>query len=347
MNQLHPSRLRRFFAGRSHLPAAGPHVFQEQARRFDAAQTLIRALYAFLLYLAVTQFTELGSLLDRATYAPLWPVAWLHWASVGVGNRLLLGFYVVTNLLGAFLPERRAARLLVFLGLLEYVALKNSYGKIGHSLHLPLIVAGLLVLLPAGWHRASETVSRRLRQTTLLVFWLVQAAVLMSYTMSGAAKLGAALWQAAQGQPNAFLPGGLGAFIAQRLIETHSTSLFGGWIIRHPFLTWPLLPATIYAEFFAFWAAFRPAVARPWAALLIVFHAGTFFTMTITFPQSCFLLAILFFASPFEPDHLRWQNAALELPLFGGWQKKWQSKRQAPVVSDGRKVAAGPPRAKT
>ncbi len=324
----HPSRLRRFFAGHSHRPIAGSRVFREQARRFDTAQTLIRAIYAFLLYLAVTQFTELANLLDRVTYSPLWPVAWLHWFNTGTGHRLLLSFYVATNVLGAFVPEWRAARVAVFLGLLEYVALKESYGKIGHSLHLPLIVAGLLVFLPTGWHRASETVRRRLRQTTLLVFWLVQAAVLMSYTMSGSAKLACAFWQVAHLQPNAFGPGAVGSLIAQRLIETHSTSLLGAWIIRHPYLTWPLMPTTIFIETFAFWTAFRPAVARLWASLLIVFHVGTFFTMTITFPQSCFLLAILFFASPFAPDDLRWQTVWLEVPLLGGWWKKYQSRNR-------------------
>ena len=327
----HASRVRRFFAGKSHLPAAGPHVFQEQARRFDTAQTLIRALYAFFIYFAVTQLPELGGLMDRATYAPLWPVEWLRWTGAGTGHRALLFFYVATNVLGAFVPEWRIARLLVFLGLLEYVGLKESYGKIGHSLHLPLLVAGVLVFLPRGWHRASETVSRRLRQSTLLVFWLAQAAVLMSYTMSGAAKLGGALWQVVHLQPNALLPGAFGALIAKRLLDTHSASLLGGWIIRHPFLTWPLFPAAIYVEWFALWVAFRPAVARAWAAALIVFHVGTYVTMTIAFPQSCFLLAVLFFASPFEPDNLRWQNVVLEVPLIGGFWKKWQSEKRVSV----------------
>ena len=335
-----PSRIRRFFAGHAHRPAAGPHVFREQARRFDTAQTLIRAIYAFLLYLAITQFSELGGLAERATYAPLWPVAWLNWIGTGTGHRLLLSFYIATNVLGAFVPEWRAARLAVFLGLLEYVALKNSYGKIGHSLHLPLIVAGILVFLPHGWHRASEDAGRRLRQATLLVFWLAQAAVLMSYTMSGAAKFGAALWQIAHLQPNAFAPGALGAFIAQRLLQTHSASVLGAWIIRHPLLTWPLMPATIYVEMFAFWAAFRPAVARVWAAVLIVFHVGTFFTMTISFPQSCFLLAILFFASPFEPDNLHWQMVGFEVPLAGGLWKKWKSRPRAHDVIEGAPVDA-------
>ncbi len=59
-----------------------------------------------------------------------------------------------------------------------------------------------------------------LRQSTLLVFWLAGPAVLMSYTMSGVGKLGGALCQLVRLQPNAFAPGGLGALIAQRLLQT-------------------------------------------------------------------------------------------------------------------------------
>ena len=290
----------------------------------------MRAFYAFLLYLAVTQFPDLPSLLDRAASAPLWPVAWLDRAGAGpAGTRALMAFYLATNILGAFTPAWRAGRLLTFLGLLEYVAFKNSFGKIGHSFHLPLLVAGVFVLLPAGWDRPAPQVRRRRRQTALLVFWLAQAVVLMSYTMGGVGKLGGALYQLFTGQTNAFGPGGLGAHVAQRLLETHSVSFFGAWIIRHPFLTWPAFPAAIYLETFAFLVAFRPSLGRPWAALLILFHVGTYFTMTITFPQNCFLLAIFFFPSPFEPEPFpAWQTRLLEVPVLRNLYKFWQAARR-------------------
>ena len=212
----HPSRLRKFFAGRSHLPAAGPHVFQEQARRFDTAQTLIRALYAFLLYLAITQFTELGNYLNRPAYAPLWPLDWVRWTGVGADNRLLLFFYVVTNLIGPFVPESRVARVAVFLGLLEYVALKNSYGKVGHSFHLPLLVAGVLVfpapgLAPGernGWTAAApDDPARFLARPGGGAHEL--------HDERGRQAWRGGVWQAVHGQPNAFVPGALGAFIAE------------------------------------------------------------------------------------------------------------------------------------
>ena len=153
---------------------------------------LVRAFYAFLLYTAVGTFTTLPLLLDHTVTVPLWPVAWLRDADPATGPRVLMAFYLATNILGVFTAAWRTGRALTFLGLLEYVALKNSFGKIGHSLHLLLLVAGVFLLLPAGWERPAPQTGRRRRQETLLVFWLAQAAVLTSYTMSGVAKVGVA-----------------------------------------------------------------------------------------------------------------------------------------------------------
>ena len=315
-------RCRRLLSGEPPAPDA-ESPFRAQPRRFTAAQTLVRAFYAFALYLAVTQFTTLGDLLARRPYAQLWPVTWLHWTHGTQGVHALLALYFVTNVLGPFFVEWRAARVAVFLGLLEFVALKNSYGKIGHSLHLPVLVAGVLIFLPAGWTRSSALAPRRLRQETLLVFWLAQAAILLSYTMSGLGKLGGALWQLCTGQPNAFLPGAFGEHVAQRLVQTSSPSTLGDWIIHHPWITWPLMPAAVAIETFALLAAFRPSLGRPVAALLILFHVGTYFTMTITFPQNCLLLALFFFASPFEPTNPDWQRAIFSVPFARLSWTKW------------------------
>lgn len=338
LRRFHFSRVRHWLAGSpppAGLPRCGGSVFRAQARRFTVAQTLVHAFYAFLLYLAVSQLTDnLPFTFNHVPPAPLWPVLWLGHATKDFGPRLILAFYLATNILGAFTPAWRASRLLTFLGLLEFVAYKNSFGKIGHSLHLPLLVAGVFVLLPEGWHLPAERVRRPRRQETLLVFWLAQAAILLSYTMSGVAKLAAACYQLFTGQPHAFGPGGLGAFIAERLIQTHSSSYLGAWIVRHPFLTWPALPAAIYLETFAFLVAFRPSLARPWAATLVLFHVGTYFTMTIIFPQNCLLLALFFFPSPFEPEPVHpWQVRIFDVPLFRNLYKIWQTMQTRRSVS--------------
>ena len=273
------------------------------------------------------QFTTAGDLLSQRAYSPLWPVGWLSWTHGTAGGYALLGFYFTTNLGGFFFVRWRAARLAVFLGLLEFVALKNSFGKVGHSLHLPVLVAGILIFLPTGWTLPAPSAPRLLRQRTLLACWSAQAVILMAYTMSGLAKLSGGLYQLVTGQPSVFLPGALGEHIAQRLIQTSSHSTLGNWIIHHPWLTWPLMPSAVVFETFALLAAFRPSLSRPVAASLILFHVGTYFTMTITFPQNCLLLALFFFPSPFEPLNLSWQTVLSDVPLARWIWTVWQSKR--------------------
>jgi hypothetical protein len=312
-------RVRRLFAGNSPASTArADGVCTGQMERFAIAQTTVRAFYAFALYfLAAAQFPDFNKLIDHPPLAPLWPVGWLNWVPTpNLGVRALLGFYAVATLAGLFWPGLRWARIGVWLGLLELVALENSSGKIGHSLHLMVFIAFALILLPAGWDRAAAFVNRRTRQSALLVLWLCQAVILLSYTMSGIGKLGGGIYQLAHGLPNAFSPGGLGAHVAERLLQTHSRSFFGDWIIDHPWLTWPAFPGAIYVELFSFWIAFRPALSRLWAGALITFHLGVFLSMTINFPQNCLLLALFFFQSPFQPGKVSWREALADLPMM-------------------------------
>jgi hypothetical protein len=324
-------RFRRLFA----LPAGrSPDTFTGQARRFAVAQTVLRCFYGFLLYVAISQFDDFGGFIARRTFAPLWPVVWLHWTHSPNATLALLAFYTGSSVLASVWPGPRWTRALAFLGLLEFVALKYSFGKIGHSLHLLVLVSLLLIFLPAGWDaaRPAAAQARGLRQSTLLVFWTCQAAILLSYTMAGLGKLGGAIYQIAAGQPNAFLPSALGAHIAQRLLQTNSTSALGAWIIGHPALTWPLMPLPVYLELFSFWIAFRPPLQRLWAAALIVFHVATFFTMTINFPQSCFLLAIFFFPTVWQQASCSVWQMLLNLPLFGDFLRLGMLRRAIPVA---------------
>ncbi len=327
MNRL-VRRGRRFFG----VPRSpGQPVFAVQGQRFTAAQTVIRCFYAFLLYLAIAQFGDFAGFIARAPFSPLWPVLWLPRTHPAGAIKVLLAFYTGSSLLAAVWPAPRWTRGLAALGLLEFVALKYSFGKIGHSLHLLVLVSLVLIFLPRGWETAARVASRCLRQSTLLVFWTCQAAILLSYTMSGLGKFGGALYQMALGQPNAFLPSALGALIAQRLLQTNSTSALGGWIILHPWLTWPLLPLPIYLELFSFWIAFRPSLQKLWTAILVVFHLGTFFMLTISFPQSCFLLAIFFFHSPWQFGRPGLGKMFLDLPFFGDLVRMGLDAKAAPA----------------
>ncbi len=307
--------------------AGGLSIFAVRTAGFSSTQGLIRAFYCFNLFLTVTRFPEFlypGRMPSSALL--LWPVAWLALVPSTLGYLLVFGLHTLGSSLGALLPQWRAARVLAFLGLLELIALDNSKVKIGHSMHLMVLVACLLVFLPAGWEQAAGLVHRVIRERTLLVFWACQATIMLSYTMSGLGKLGGAFYQVALGQPNVFSPDALALHTAERLAQTDSTSLLGSWLLAHPWTGWPLMLLTFYLQLFAFWVPFRPALGRWWAAGLLGFHAGSFFLMTINFPQNCFLLALFFFKSPFLPvPEPGWRRILEDAPWFGALFRRWFS----------------------
>jgi hypothetical protein len=251
---------------------------------------------------------------------PLWPVYWLHWVDLYWGARIIMVGAFLSVLMGAFLSKYCWVRIAVFLGLLEFLGLKYSFGKIGHSTHLMLIVSFIFIFLPRNWDDA-KPLPRCTRQTVLLIFWGVQAFILMTYTLAGLGKIGGALYQLAMGQMHAFHPEALAYHIAERLLQTGNSSLLGVFFIEHPWFGFPAMLLMLYAQVFSFWIAFRPSLHRLWGALLILFHISVSFTLSIHFHPQVFLVALFFVYSPFRRS-LTLRETCAELPLFGVFFRK-------------------------
>lgn len=307
-------RLRKFLQSRS---AVGTRdSFQMQTRAFGHARLLVRCYYAGLLYFAVALLPDWPGILERTAPSPLWPVAWLRFTDLRTGIAVILSLYLVGSLAGVMLTEKRWARALAFIGLFEFVAFNYSFGKIGHSLHVWVLTAFLLIFLPDAWEKTVYPL-RVVRQRFLAVFWACQALVLLVYSMAGLGKVVGAVYQFSVGQTHALMPGALAAIVANRLVQTNSQSLLGPWLIDHPLLGWPFMMADIYLQLFAFRVAFRPSLHKLWAFGLILFHIGSFLLLTISFAQSILLLALLFVCSPFRSSRESWRSTVADLPLFG------------------------------
>lgn len=319
---------RRFLAGNA--PSAPAHgAIRAQAARFGLVAGLVRAFYAFSLFLVAHRLPEFARSSVPGSSFLLWPVSWLSWLPApNVGMWAIFGLWLGGTAVAAFVPQQRWARILAALGWLEFVALNNSSVKIGHSLHLVILVAAVLVFLPRGWHLPAAAATRMLRQRTLLVLWTAQAAVLLTYSLSGLGKFLGAFYQFARGEIGAFSPNALAYHVADRLLQTASVSVLGEWLIAYPLLGWPGMLFTVYLQCTAIAVAFRPALQRWWAAGLAAFHVVSFFTMTINFPQNVFLLALLFFHSPFAPaEPPPWSRLLGEVPLFGAvWRRLAKAK---------------------
>jgi hypothetical protein len=286
---------------------------RRQTQQFQTTRVVVRCYYVGLLFLAAATMDDWPAYLGRTEALPLWPVYWLRMVPLQAGVLGILIGYLVAALLGAFFSHRRWARSLAFLGLLEFVAMDNSFGKINHAHHLWVLTTFLLMFLPNVGDAARD---RATRQRFLTVFWACQAITLLTYTMSGLGKVVGAVYQACAGQNNILMPSGLATLIASRLLQTGSTSWWGPWLITHPWYGWPLGLASIYLELFAFWIAFRPSLLRWWAAGLILFHIVVFLCMAVGFIPVVLLLGLLFLAAPPCQEERSTLGAARQLPLL-------------------------------
>lgn len=306
----HP--LRHLLGGKPKLSAP---AFRLQTKSFGRATLLVRCYYACNLYFALALMADWTGLLNRNMPAPLWPVAWLTHVPLRTGIGAILWLYLLGALAAAIFPQKRWTRIIAFAGVFEWVAFNNSYGKIGHSMHLWTLVSALLIFLPD--LKRGESPSRTQRQKFLLIFWACQAMIMLAYSMSGLGKVVVAIYQGCLGQMHAFSSNALAEVIAERLLETNSRSLLGPWLIDHSSVGWPLLLGAIYLELFAFLTVFRPSLHRFWACGLILFHIGSFLLLTVSFPQNCLLLALFFLSSPFHRDDENWRHTLADLPLLG------------------------------
>jgi hypothetical protein len=310
-------RARRFFSSDNEPALRG--AVGRQTEAFHAARIVVRCYYAVVLFFAVGTLRDWSVYLDRRETLALWPVGWLNVVPLRAGILGILMAYLGAAFLGAIFPARRWARTLVFAGLLEFAALDNSFGKISHNYHLWVLTAFLLVFLPRG---VSRTADRTTRQRFSLIFWSCQAIVLLTYTMSGVGKIGGAIYQLWAGQNNLFAPTGLASIVADRLLQTNSSSWLGPWLLAHSWFGWPLGLVALYLELFAFWAAFRPALQRWWATGLIVFHIGVYLLLGITFNQTVLLVGLLFFTTPLCGAEQRSQVILQQFPLLGRFLRK-------------------------
>jgi hypothetical protein len=318
-------KIRRWLAGKS---GRCPGVAPAQSRAYERAQTLVHAYYAALLYLAFGGIPAWDQISVPNEKGLLWPVAWLRETDSGMGARLVVSLYLGGALAAAVAPGRRWCRVLAALGLFQFTALQYSVGKIGHSSHLWVLTAGVLVFLP----RLGNSPGWRERQSYLNVFWTAHALVLLTYSMSGLGKVVGAVWQAGLGERTFFHPQGMALHIAERLTETHTESSTGRWLVDHLWVSWPLMWGAVYLQFFAFWAIFRPALLRVWTVGLIVFHLATYFVLTIRFAPPVLLLALWGLASPFSPTQTGWKNIIGACPFLGAVGRLLRKEGSTPVL---------------
>lgn len=302
-------------------------IFKEHAEAYQRCRILIPVFYVMLVSAVMQAFPNWEGMMAKPQWKFLWPVAWLDWVPLRGGILAILVFNLCAALAASMFSGSRLARAAAFLGIFQFAALVNSTGKIGHNLHIMVFISFLLVWLPDGWNRSGAP--RWVRSSVYLMVSGAQAVLMLSYTMAGLIKVGAGVFQVAAGQSSVFHYDGLARQIADRLLQTGASRPLGEWLIANPVAAWPLMMLVLYIELFAIWAVFRPRLQVFFAAALIVFHAGSYFTMTILFLHHCVLLGLLLAIVPL--GSLRWSMRGFvhDLPVIGAGVGWWDRRRKA------------------
>ena len=305
-----------FFRSRSGIPAGESAALLSGKEAFVRAQSVISAYYAVLLFLSVNNLYSWQTYLTATDLAPRWPVFWLRYVDTDVGISWILWLHLFGGLVAVTLARFRLVRILVFVSLLEFLALKYSFGPINHGDHLSILIGFVLIFLPPGW-RASARTSREVRAATLLVFSGCQALIMLTYSMAGFWKISGVVRQVIMGEVHALAPKGLAQQVAAKLLSVESTTPLGPWLIEHYAIGWLLMVGTLYLQFFALWAAFRPSLHQCWALALILFHVASHLTIGVGFAQNTLWLALFFLLSPFRPQSFEWRRTSRDLPVVG------------------------------
>jgi len=288
--------LRCWFTGTSAPASPDDSIWATHESIFRQARLGIIVIYYLQLFLALKTIPLWSDMASREGMLPLWPVFWMKWLPSQLAIYIVLGLFLGGSLLGAVFGKYRTCRIVAFLGLFQFIAWNYSYGKIGHSLHVLLFISFVLILLPAEWQNKNG--SRSTRQHTLFTYWCAQAVPLIAYSMAGLVKVVCGIWQISQGEASVFGLEGLPRHVAGRLLQTGSETPLGPWVIENAWLVAPMMWVTLYLECFAFWTLFRPQTRIWFVGGLLAFHIASYYTMTIIFPQNCFLLLLLMLIFP-------------------------------------------------
>ena len=322
-------------AGRTVTSSSGTLTafWRDQRRALAHAVLLVRVLYVCLFFIQLQLYANWNGWLKLESLKLLWPVAWFRWTGVPAGVAVVVFGSLLCSLLAAAAPTSRIARGLAALFILQFAAFFNSFGSTNHGWHAWTWTAVVLVFLPDGaLDSVSDCTSRA--QRYLRVVWFAQALNLLFYSMSGGFKLAGAAAQFARGEVHALAPDALARHIAYRVMEGTRPAdyTFGPFIVAHPYAGWPIYLLGLYIEVFSVLVAFRPSLHRAWGVILICFHLGIHFTLTIMFSWQTLLVGLLFLASPFAPARGSLAVAVRSLPLFGAaWT--WRRRRPAPAAA--------------
>ena len=285
---------------------------------------LTRVYYLIAAYVIVNG--RFHPLHNTAPTDNLWPVALV---------KELSGGYVLSNLtatiafgasavalLAVFFPRMLIWRLGVFVYFFYNDALLNSFGFPGYAERIYVFISFALLFLPPNYN-FKEKLSYRNVLACLAVFWLTQALLLITYSISG-------FWKVRDSGMEVFATDGMTRILISRaLSDTLDIPLFLPVIAPHLGLTHLMQLAIIYVQLSAIFALFRPHLHRPFGVILVLFHFGTDWILNVRFPANILVVGLFLILSPTAPRRFSFMGFVLSLPVLGIPLRAWKRLRSS------------------
>lgn len=296
-----------------------PQAIEEYARdtrAVERAMSVVPYLFFFLLFTAFSATAQWFSRppFSSALFDPRITIFWAGYVSFDTAVHIACGLFLVGSCMGSLFFNRRWARALAFFGLFQYHAFMSSFGAPEHNLLVFVYPLLFCIFLPDIWRKKETTQLER--KKFLVGFIGIQVYIGLIYSLAGLSKLVRGTQALVHGTANFLAPDAFALHIANWLPSTGGDSLFGPFIVAHPYVGWPLFLGMLYFQFFTLVAVFRPALHWMWGVFLISFYILNYFTMNIFYVDTFFLIAALFLNSPFEKG-FTWRERCGAMPLIG------------------------------
>lgn len=285
--------------------------------RFERSVGVVRNFYALNTFWFIYVLTGLiDHKFNAIQNVVVWPLFWT--ISIPKEQVVLIIFllFLLSVFISTFFTDRRWGRILIFVAILEYVAMEYSFGEKGITVEwwYPwLYTSFLFIFLPD--FNSPIKISKDRRSVFLLILWGAQTLFLLLYTMVGLHKLIYLASLIITGQINILSPEIFSATPAYFIAKFHyPDNAILSFFLNHSLVMWVSQLGIIVVQAFALTAAFKPKLQKIWAFMLIMFHISTGIVFNIVFLQMVLLLIVLFYDSPFTKLILTGNNIK-KIPL--------------------------------
>lgn len=302
----------------------------------DLSRAAVEFIWLTRVYYLIAAFVIVNGRFDPLQNATptdnLWPVAL---------DMELTGGYILRNLtttvafvasavalMAVFFPRMLIWKLGVFIYFFYIDALSNSFGFPGYAARIYVFISFALLFLPSSYSLKIKLSYKNIL-ASLAVFWLTQALLLFTYSISG-------FWKVRDSGMEIFAADGMTRIlIARALSDTLDIPLLLPVVAPHFILTHLMQLTVIYVQLSAIFALFRPHLHRPFGVILVLFHFGTDWILNVRFTANILVVGLFLVLSPTAPRRFSLVGFVVSLPVLGipfrAWKRLHYSGYQKPV----------------